>query len=88
MNAFNEYWNKHHPHDWWASERDGKPLPSMDRLLVMEECRETWNAARDYYLAHAAQVCNETADKFRGKNTDRVTGAVMCALAIEKERGR
>lgn len=42
---FNAWWKVNHPWDWWASRRDGNPLPHQDRLLVAEVCRQAFYAA-------------------------------------------
>ena len=48
MNDFEKYWAVHHPHDWCASERKGKPFPSFDRLLIWEIAKAAYEAgARD-----------------------------------------
>lgn len=44
--TFEEHWRKHHPLDWWASERKGEPLPNGDRLLVWAICQSVWHAAQ------------------------------------------
>lgn len=43
--AFSKWWARNHPHDWWARERSGDPLPDADRLLV-------WNLVRLAFLRH------------------------------------
>ena len=40
--AFDEWWLRNHPFDWFAKERDGEPLPFKDRLLVLDLCRAAY----------------------------------------------
>ncbi len=42
--TFREWFARNHPFDWWASERDGNPLPERDRLLVSDLCRRAFEA--------------------------------------------
>ncbi len=41
---FREWFASNHPFDWWASERDGEPLPQRDRLLVSDLCRRAFES--------------------------------------------
>lgn len=41
--AFDSWWAREHPWDWWAAER-GAPLPSADRLLVWDLCKRAYEA--------------------------------------------
>jgi hypothetical protein len=43
---FDNWWSVNHPFDWWASERDGEPLPHADRLRVALMARAAWEAAK------------------------------------------
>jgi hypothetical protein len=41
---FNTWWRTHHPADWWAADRNGKPLPGLDRVRVADLCRAAFLA--------------------------------------------
>lgn len=41
---FDSWWAKNHPFDWWSSNRDGIPLPHLDRLLVRAMCKRAYEA--------------------------------------------
>lgn len=47
IKEFDDWFKKNHPLDWWAKERKGKPLPTIDRLRVWFFARKAWFAARD-----------------------------------------
>ncbi len=48
--AFEAWWRKNHPRDWWAKAR-GEPLDSKTRLAV-------WALAREAYLAGDKRLQN------------------------------
>jgi hypothetical protein len=43
--AFEKWWARNHPFDWWAKERKGQPLDHGDRLRVWDVCRRAYIAA-------------------------------------------
>jgi hypothetical protein len=55
MSDFNAWWAVNHPHDWWAEDRKGAPLPHLDRLLVADLCRKAFEAGQPANQPDAAQ---------------------------------
>ena len=46
LDQYRIWFNKNHPFDWWAKERNGKPLPHRDRLLVDRLARAAFEAGQ------------------------------------------
>ncbi len=44
MEAFEAWWARHHPFDWWAKDRHGVPLPAADRLPPLSTACRALNA--------------------------------------------
>lgn len=40
--AFDHWWSRNHPHDWFARHRGGDPISTHERLLIWELCRDAY----------------------------------------------
>ena len=57
---FERWWNENHPFGWWASQRNGEPLPLSDRILVRDLCRRAYEAA--FAEAAGGEAMSEQAE--------------------------